>query len=188
MLRTTRISSIHSQGRELVLSPSNYYSNSYDEIESNFIKKNTEFFKAVYFDFAPILAIPIYQDKPMKGLEELPNINRTYPFKEYEVLANKLDYELVAHPSSNTKLILKCDIVDSTNNIDKICVNAYSFDIIKQTTIVPVFGGDGRLHNVPVIWDEYIPVYAKNYFFVSTKDNAKDKEILAEHNDLCIFK
>ena len=184
--RTSKIISDHSQGRSLVVRPSSYYSFSYDVIESNFVNGNVNFFKDVYFDFAPLFAIPIYQEKPMKGLEELEDFNRKYSYKEYEVLANRLKTELVSDENSKTELILKCDAIKSNNNIDEIVVTAHSFDIIKHTDLIPIFGGDGRFHNVPVIWDEYIPIETRSNFSVSKKENAKE-ETLAEHNNLCIF-
>jgi hypothetical protein len=50
--RTNRIVSNHSQGRALKLSAGAYASYAFDQIKENFINKNAEFFKAVYFDFA----------------------------------------------------------------------------------------------------------------------------------------
>jgi len=50
-----------------------------------------------------------------------------------------------------------------------------------------VRGNDGRYHNVPVEWDEYIPLKACNNFYVSTNEIAKNKVVKARHNDLCIF-
>lgn len=185
--RTSRIISDHSQGRTLVLYPNVFYSNSYDEIEKNFIEKNQKFFEDVYFDFAPLLSIPIYQEKPMKGLEEYPDLNRQYSYKEYEVLANKLDEKLIMHEESKTKQIIKCRTIRSNNDVDKIVVTAHSFDFIQHTDLIPVFGGDGRVHNVPVVWKEYIPIEQETEFNVSTKELAEGKDILAEHNDLCIF-
>ena len=48
-------------------------------------------------------------------------------------------------------------------------------------------GGDGRWHNVPVPWDEYIPLEATNNFFVGKKELAENKNVMAGRNDLCIF-
>lgn len=185
--RTSKIITNHSQERTLVLSPNVYMSNSYDEIKTNFTSKNQKFFEEVYFDFAPIFAIPIYQEKPMIGLKDYDNLNRCYSFKEYEVLANKLEQSLVSNNDAKTKNIIKCKTVNSKNNIDEIVVTAYSFDTIEHTEFVPVFGGDGRLHNVAVIWKEYIPIETESFFYVSTIELAKDKKILAMQGNLCIY-
>lgn len=185
--RTSRIISDHSQGRSLVLNPNVYYSSSYDEIKSNFINKNQKFFEDVYFDFAPLWSIPIYQEEPMKGLEEYPDINRQYTYKDYEVLANKVDKDLVSHEDSKTKQIIKCKTIASNNYVDKIKVTAHSFDTIEHVELVLMLGGDGRLHNVPVVWKEYIPIEKETILSVSKKDLAKDKDLLAEQGNLCIY-
>jgi hypothetical protein len=52
---------------------------------------------------------------------------------------------------------------------------------------IPVHGGDGYWHDVPVPWDDYIPLEETNNFFITTADLAQDKRILARKNNLCIF-
>ena len=82
--RANRIISEHSQERDIYLLPDNYTSYSYDIIKENFIGKNQEFFKAVYFDFAPIWAIPIYQERPVHSLKPIPDYSQVYSLKECE--------------------------------------------------------------------------------------------------------
>jgi len=185
--RTNRIISKHSQRRALNLLPGNYVSYAYDIIKENFINKNVEFFKAVYFDFAPLLAIPIYQERPVHSLKPIPDSTQLYSLKESEVLANLLDRKCVVHPDTKTEAILKSTFVDSKEAVDETCIIAYSYDIKKRVDIVSVRGNDGRYHNVPVEWDEYIPLKACNNFYVSTNEIAKNKVVKARHNDLCIF-
>jgi hypothetical protein len=52
---------------------------------------------------------------------------------------------------------------------------------------IPVHGGDGDWHNVPVPWDDYIPLEATNHFFITTADLAQDHTILSQMDNLCIF-
>jgi len=82
---------------------------------------------------------------------------------------------------------LKSSFVGSKNDIDEICISAYSYDIIPRVDFIPVYGGDGRWHSVPVPWDDYIPLEATNNFFVATANLAQSKNILARRNNLCIF-
>jgi len=186
--RTNRIISEHSQGRVINLLPGNYISYSYDIIEKNFIGKNIEFFKAVYFDFAPLLAIPLYQERPVHSLKPIPNYEQLYSLKECEVLANAVDYKYVVHPNTKTHAILKSSFVGSNGKVDETCITAYSYDIEKRVDFVSVFGGDGYYHDVPVEWDEYIPLEARNNFFISTNEIANSKSVFARRNGLCIFK
>ncbi len=185
--RTNRIISNHSQGRVINLLPSNYTSYSYDIIKENFIGKNIDFFKAVYFDFAPLLAIPVYQERPVHSLKPIPDYSQLYSLKECEVLANAVDHKYVVHPNTKTQAILKSTFVSSKDSIDETCITAYSYDIEKRVDIVSVRGGDGHYHNVPVEWNEYLPLEARNNFYISTNEIAENKSVIARRNGLCIF-
>ena len=185
--RTNRILSNHSQGRAINLLPKQYVSYSFDIIQENFIGKNMEFFKAVYFDFAPLWAIPIYQERPVHSLKPIPDYSQLYSLKECEVLANAVDYKYVVHPDTKTQAILKSSFVGSKDNIDETCITAYSYDMERKVDFVSVLGGDGYYHNVPVEWDEYLPLEATNHFYITTNEIAQSKSVIARRNGLCIF-
>lgn len=186
--RTNQILSKHSQNRQIVLLPGSYTSYSFDVIKENFISKNLEFFKAVYFDFAPILAIPAYQERPVHSLKPIPDYPSNYSFKECEALANSIDKTHLVHPNTKTQAILKSAFVSSKDKIDETCITAYSYDIEKRTDIVSVLGGDGHYHNVSVDWDDYLPLTAQNNFFITTKNANLSSQVMAYRNNLCIFK
>lgn len=185
--RTNKIISNHSQGRAINLLPANYASYSFDIIKENFVTKNQEFFKAVYFDFSPVLAIPVYQERPVHSLKPLPDYTQMYSFKECEALANAVDDKYLVHPDTKTKAILKSSFVKSENGVDETCITAYSYDIEKRVDVVSVYGGDGHFHNVPVEWDEYLPLEESNNFFVSDIGLSQNKNIIARRNGLCIY-
>lgn len=187
MKRTNRILSNHSQGRCINLLPTHYASYSFDIIKENFIGKNKEFFKAVYFDFAPLLAIPLYQERPAHSLKPIPDMAQLYALKECEALANALDRSHVVHPETKTQAILKSTFVRSSDNVDEACITAFSYDIMPRVEIVVMRGGDGRLHDVPVNWDEYLPLEAENRFYISTDAYGESKTVLARRNGLCIY-
>lgn len=185
--RTNRIVTQHSQGRSLTLSPAVYHSHSFDVIKQSFIAANTKYFKDVYFDFAPVWAIPIYQERPVHSLKPIPEYSQRYSNKECEALSNAVGASLVVHPSSKTQAILKSSFVSSQNGVDEICVASYSYDIIPRIEFVAVHGGDGRWHNVPVQWDDYLPLEAACELFVTSPELAGDRSVLARRNGLCIF-
>ena len=185
--RTNRITSLHSQGRAINLYDSDYSSYSYDIIEKNFCEKNRDYFKAIYFDFAPLWAIPIYQENPVHSLEPIPDLPGTYSFKECEALLNKINEEKVAHPNSKTRAIIKSDFIKEKSGVDEIRVTAFSYDIVARLDFVPVFGADGRLHNVPVPWDDYVPLVQSNSFFVSKTEKSQNQNILADHRGICVY-
>ncbi len=185
--RTNRIITNHSQGRTINLSAASYTSYDFDVIRENFIGKNTEFFKAVYFDFAPIWAIPVYHERPVHSLKPIPEQSRLYALKECEALANAVDKKYVVHPNTRTQAILKSTYVGSKDQIDETCITAYSYDIEPQVDVVTVRGGDGRYHGVPVQWDLYLPLEAENHFYISAAEAAKGQKVIARRNGLCIF-
>ena len=185
--RTNKIISQHSQGRPINLLPEIYRSHSFDVIKENFIGKNTEYFKAVYFDFAPVLAIPIYQERPVHSLKPIPDYSQQYSLKECEALANAVDHRHITHPRTKTTAILKAEFVRSQGHADETSITAYSYDIEKQVDIIPVLGGDGFYHNVPVEWDDYIPLEMCKHFYISTEDAAQSGNVIASRNGLCIY-
>ena len=185
--RMNTIVSNHSQGRAINLLPSAYTSYDFEIIKSQFESKNVEFFKAVYFDFAPLWAIPAYQDRPVHSLKPIPDLSRLYAFKECEALANAMDRRYVVHPDTKTPAILKTDYLGMRGREEHTRVTAHSFDIFQQVDYVPVWGGDGRCHNVAVPWDEYIALEAVNDFFIAQQADAGNRKIIARRKDLCIY-
>lgn len=183
--RFNRIITGHSQGRPVNLRPADYVSYSYDVVEENFVGKNIRFFKAVYFDLAPLLAIPVYQERPV-SLNPLPASAQRYSMKECESLANAA-VDCVVHPDTKTQAIVKAAFVCSQDDADLVCVTAYSYDIQPRVDLVPVHGDDGRYHDVPVEWDDYLPLESQNYFGVATDEAAKNRSVIARRNGLCIF-
>lgn len=184
--RTNTIISQHSQDRAINLLSGEYPSYSYDNIAQNFVNKNRDFFKAVFFDFAPLLAIPAYQERPVHSLKPIPDYNRIIAQKEGEAMANMVSEQYIVHPATKTPAILKSSFVDSGNNGDEICITAYSYDIEGRVDIVPMLGGDGRMHNVHVHWDLYLPLEAKNHFYIA-EDSVKDRTLFAKRNGLGIY-
>lgn len=185
--RTNKIVSKHSQGRALTLQPEGYASYSFDEIKGNFMRRNVAFFKAVYFDFAPLWAIPLYQERPVHALRPIGQHEQVCSYRECQALANSIPQGLVAHPQTKTEVILNTFCARSRGGVDEVCVSAYSYDKVPRVDLIPVFGGDGRMHSVPVPWQEYIPLESEKHFFVATAERAGQNRILAQRNGLCIF-
>lgn len=183
--RMNKIVATHSQNRALLLKSAEYKSYDFEAIKENFINKNAEYFKAVYFDFAPVLAIPMYQEEPVHSLDPLPDYSQLYARKECEVLSNAMDEKYVVHPNTKTDAILKPCFVKTVNGVDEVLVTAYSYDIEQRVDVVSVYGRDGRYHNVNVPWDEYLPLENSKRFFVTKIGQGAGA--LARRNGLCIY-
>ena len=166
--RMNTIVSEHIQGRSLRLDARKLCSHSYDICKENFLRENAEYFRSLYFDLAPLLAIPAYQDPPVHSLDPLPPYEPQYSVREYEVLANAMDASLVCHPKTKTQSILKTVHTAVEDDCSTVSVTAYSYDMLPRTDFVPKLGGDGRIHSVPVHWQEYVPLQDVHHMTVSS--------------------
>lgn len=167
--RMNTIVSEHSQKRSLLIQPDQFHSHDFETIRKNFLDGQAEYFRAVYFDFAPLLALPVYQEQPVHSLDPLPNLSQKYSTWEHEALANALDSWLLAHPNSQTPAILKADYVGREQQAEQVRITAHSYDIIERMDLVPTLGNDGRVHIVQVPWKEYIPLSASKVISITTE-------------------
>lgn len=152
------IKSEHAQNWQMDTSPQNYFSYDIDIAQNKFTNINREYFKSVYFDFAPLFAIPAYHQKPSLIFEDFKKKGQNYSEFECEVLANAIGARNFAHPASRTENILKARHVYSNNTTDCMEISAHSFAEEHRLDFVPTMGGDGKIHAVPVHWIEYIPI------------------------------
>ncbi|NCA96972.1 MAG: hypothetical protein EOM77_02150 [Bacteroidia bacterium] len=148
----------HLRNIALDVDPTYFQGFDFDVIRKNFLDYNNAYFKHIFFTFAPILAIPLYQQqKPHEYIYK--DLYDSYvSFYEHEHVVNAMNAKEFIHPLSGTPNILKTSIVKSGNSCDTIRVTSYGYQTIERVENVPVFGGDGRTHMVPVKWIEYIPV------------------------------
>ena len=175
------ISSEHAQNWDMHVTASDYYSYDVDEIKRNFINKNQEFFKSVFFDFAPLMAVPAYLEEPSPSLDEIEDYDTNYTYYEHEVMANKIGYGKFVNERSNTQAILKTSKISKGENEDVVTVTADSYQTVERVDFIPVLGGDRRMHAVPVPWLEYFPVRnAVNMKVVKADDSDSIKKIKSE--------
>lgn len=152
------ISSKHSQGEDLSGSPHIFIGYDHDLARETFIAYVNNFFKVIYFDFAPLLSIPLYQQ--MKSIDYIygDDAPSNYSAYEHEVFSNSFDENLLKHPESITSTILKTRMINKDGKSDKYEVTAYSYRGEDRVDYVTKMGGDGNLHTIPVYWIEYIPL------------------------------
>ncbi|MBQ8885026.1 MAG: hypothetical protein IJY62_01445 [Clostridia bacterium] len=146
------IESEHSAARSFGLPAAEYYSCDHREIRRNFIGKNEAFFKAVFFDFAPLLLIPVYQQPLARNTVHMGGSLCDYNFEE---IAQRLSSRLC--PESETEVIVKTSLIERTAGFDRVRVFASGYTTCRQVDYVSVRGGDGDYHDVEVYWTEYVP-------------------------------
>ena len=175
--RFNYIISEHAQKWNMLTYPNVYYSYDVDTARVNFLNFNTNYFKSVFFDFAPLFSVPSYIEEPCASLEPYPEYDTNYPYYEYEVMANSLGQERFVHPESRTDAILKTRFLGKQGKADIVSVTAMSYTTVPRVDFVPVRGGDGNYHNVPVEWIEYIPVSNIKNIRVDAVGESKDDYI-----------
>lgn len=129
-----------------------------------------------------MLAIPSYQQiKTQEYIYNTPYRANLTSY-EHESLANRFDKDLLKHPESSTNLIIKTKFDGKNGKSDQVTIEAHSFKAVKQTTVVSKLGGDGRMHAVPVVWYEYIPI-VKNTLMEAKNTKLRKNEYLKEKNN-----
>ena len=171
--RTNFISSSHAQLQSLIIEPTTFISHSHDIAKSKFVDYVNSFFRGLYFDFAPLLSVPLYQQ--LKTLEyiyevELESNNTMY---EAEMVSNRFDETIFKNPLSATEAILKSHFVEKNGACDKVVVRAHSFEGQERVEIVMVRARNGVLYDVPVYWIEYLPIYQDNVVQVKKVDTTR---------------
>ncbi len=152
------ISSQHSSDWDPDTDGAQFYSYSHDIARQNFINFNVAYFRSLYFDFAPLLSIPLYQQQKPHEYIYKDFYDRNYTRHETEYAVNNMNVAAFAPPEAKTTTILKTHFMATEGKSDKVCVTAYSYRTVDRVDFIPVLGGDGNFHNVPVPWVEYIPI------------------------------
>ena len=155
--------------------PSRFRNWDYDAAAAFFISFNERYFKDAYFSLAPLLAIPLYQQ--MRTHEEIWKDvlgHRASSFWEHEAVANYHGESKFEHPSCITRSILKTHIVDREDGESTIAVTAYGHRGVERVDYEEVYGGDGKWHDVPVPWTEYLPVQRTSNMCICEKDTPSD--------------
>lgn len=171
------ITAAHMQELNLDMNPKQYQQFDFDKAKECFYTVNANYFKAIYFALAPLLCVPMYQQiRPQHEIYGR-EMEKQSAFWEHEALANFYGQEHFKHPDCVTDCILKTEQVKNTDGSLTIDVHAYGYRVEKRLTHVPKFGGDGRMHNVPVHWDEYFPVTGQGKFRMKEDNTDIDTQV-----------
>lgn len=169
--------------------PKIFYDYDFDRAARRFINFNVNYFKNIYFSLAPLLAIPLYQQT--RTHENIYQDVLTTPssFWEHESLANYHGEEKFQHPQCITNNILKTRLVKRTDDgVSHVAVTANGYKGIKRVEHVPVLGGDGRMHAVPVPWIEFSPVSRTSEMCVSEGKTPPDFDFWKQDSPSATFR
>ena len=165
------IHSNHMQNANIFVTPEFFMGFDYDKMKTNWVNYHDKYLASVFFDLAPLLCIPLYQ--------QYKDINYIYPgyfdsnicCYEHEVMANKFDERLLVHKRTKTPAIIKTNLINKVGDMDNVQITAHSFDRIERVTVISKMGGDGYMHDIPVTWYEYPPLI--NYTTMAIKEYNK---------------
>lgn len=143
---------------ELGLDPSKFHSYDLAAARQFFNDFNNDYFKAIFFAMAPLLTIPLYQQHRSHADIYKDVYSKEASFWEHEAIANAHGQNVFRHPDSKTPNILKTVAGNIDDGVREVAVTAYGFRTEQRTDYVSKLGGDGRWHQVPVEWTEYLPV------------------------------
>ena len=165
------VTSDHVQSIALDLNPDYFRQYDFNRSRENFIRLNCDFFRAVYFNLAPILSIPLYQDAPQGYMTQtVKAVDSASSPWEHESLANFWGESNFCNPACERPNILKTQLLRGADGPGIVNVTAYSYASHERLTYVKKYGGDGRWHNVPVYWRDYYPVTGNGTFQMEEQD------------------
>lgn len=139
-----------------------------------FVDYCDKYLKDVYFDLAPLISIPLYQQyKTIEYIYE-DKFHANVTQAETESAANSHNINIFRHPATaSAGVILKSFFQKKEDKSDVCTIRAHSFSGTDRVEMVPVFGGDGKTHLVPVHWVEYKPIFKDTPFVVTNTDQNK---------------
>ena len=148
----------------------------YDGAASFFISFNEQYFRHAYFALSPLLSIPLYQqtrthEDIWKGVLG----QRPSSFWEHEAVANYHGEGKFKHQDCVTRSILKTRLVRREDGESTIAVTAHGYKGVSRVDYKEVYGGDGKWHDVPVEWIEYLPVQKTSNMCISEGESPSDE-------------
>jgi hypothetical protein len=142
---------------ELSLNPEHFRSNDIVALKQHFVQHNVDYFKAFYFALAPFFTIPLYCQQRVSLPSFSTRAAKETSAYENELIANAYGEEHFCHPSCRTPSILKT-VTRGSGDATHFEVTAKGYRIVERADYVTRRDSSGNLHQVRVLWDDYIPV------------------------------
>ena len=160
----TSVASGHSQTFEYN-QPAEYFRHyDFEAGRERFVNYCDAFIRGLFFDLAPIISAPLYQvTKPRDYLYGGQYRSNATSF-EHEAMVNRLDHSLFYPKDADTSvpLILKEIGAKKVGKGDQVRILSRGYMTTPRVDLIPVLGGDGHWHDVPVHWTQYDEVQAEN--------------------------
>lgn len=170
----TSVCSRHSQHFDYYAGPDYFQHYDFEAGKKKFVSYCDDFIRGLFFDLAPILSIPLYQiHKPHDYIYNDDYRTNLTSF-EHEAMINKMNRHLFMPEGADPDLplILKEANAHKISGTDEVNVLSRSYHTTPMVDYIPVLGGDGRWHDVPVHWVQYDEVSGNyNVGLVDSKES-----------------
>ena len=148
----------HVQNYDFDLDPARFHSHSLELSEATFNEFHNSLFKNLYYNIAPVLSIPLYQQHDPRAHDIDSDFSRCVTAREAEVLINKLPGNILSPVGLATSNIIRTTIISSKDGVDTLKVTACGHRCISRVDFVPVLCRNRKMYQVPVHWNEYLPI------------------------------
>jgi hypothetical protein len=146
----------------------------YDKVFKKFVDYHNNYFKHVFFAFAPLFAVPLYTQHQTQEYIYKDLYDSYVSFYQHEMAANSVNIDKIKPQDSVTHNIVKTSLSGSRDHTDTLNVHAWGYRTVARTDYVSKYGRDGRWHNVPVHWTEFIMVDKNTQLEVKVDGEDKD--------------
>lgn len=137
--------------------PTHYHDYSVQEARKNYLEHHQAYFRRLFGTFAPLLAIPGYQE-PFSLISQGESVEKGHFAEcEHEAMANQLPLNQLVTWDTKTAAILKTRLIGTDTEKDLVEVTARGYTTRNRVETIEVEGEDGEDHDVDVHWVEYIP-------------------------------
>jgi hypothetical protein len=143
----------------------------YDNVKKNFLNYHNNYFRNIFFAFAPIFAVPLYTQNHYEEHSDLTFEDNSFSFYQDEMIANSFDIYKIKPLESVTHNIIKTKLLSTKNDINKVNIHAWGYRTEERVEYVSKYGRDGNWHDVPVNWTEYILVERNSQMEVTSVKN-----------------
>lgn len=148
--------------------PTRYYSTDLEAMRERFILEAAATFRSLYFAIAPLLTIAPYRTLAPKAEPLLPATTGLSDW-EMEAAANAaFAPQGKDDPEAPPPLVKVLQRVTTPEGLIHATFLLRSWKAHPRTEDVPTPGDDGRLHNVPVHWMEYLPEDRERQLLIQT--------------------
>ena len=178
------IKSAHSQTITYLDETEKFMNFDYEVAKNFFVEQADLFFKGLYFDLAPLMAIPLYQQHESREYIYNEEYYGNVTSYETEASANAFDRKYFMPEGSATDCILKSKFLRKNGKADMVNIEAYAYKAIEHVTVISKLGGDGHYHDIPVKWIEYQPIMKRSLFEIQPINTERhSRDILADANN-----